>query len=146
MVELPPNAPARIVNITPLIRRYPTKLASFLGATLDTRPVTPFKLPSITILFSDLVRPVENITSEQVLAAKTARPENVRVDLAAQLFDPRGCSEFGIWIAFGRSTTELTTPTSYLVVAARLFPQSTGCAFVASTTRAVTRRLSRSTL
>ena len=105
-VKLPTDAPsARIVDIASLIKRYPTKLSSLLGVILNAHSTTPFKLSSVTISFSDLVRPVENITSEQVLVIKTTRPENVRIDPAAQLFDPRkvylligGCSEFGIGI------------------------------------------------
>ena len=105
-VKLPADASsARIVDIVSLIKRYPTKLSSFLGAILNAHSVAPFKLSSVTISFSDLVRPVENITPEQVLIVRTTRPENVRVDPAAQLFDPRkvylligGCSEFGIGV------------------------------------------------
>ena len=105
-VKLPADAPSvRVVDIVALIKRYPTKLSSLLGAILNAHSVTPFKLSPVTISFSDLVRPVENITSGQVLVIKATRPDNVRVDPAAQLFDPRkvyllvgGCSEFGIGI------------------------------------------------
>lgn len=105
-VKLPADVPsARIVDIVSLIKGYPTKLSSFLGAILSAHSTTPFKLSPVTISFSDLVRPVENINSGQVLVIKTTRPESVRVDPAAQLFDPRkvyllvgGCSEFGIGI------------------------------------------------
>lgn len=105
-VKLPADAPsARVVDIISLVERHPTKLSSFLGAILRTHSATPFKLSPVTISFSDLVRPVKNITTSQVLVIKTTRPENVRIDPAAQLFDPRkvyllvgGCSEFGIGI------------------------------------------------
>ena len=104
-VKLPADAPARIVDVVSLVRRYPARLSSFLSAILNAHSTTPFKLSPVTISFSDLVRPVENITSGQVLVVKTTRPENVRIDPAAQLFDPRkvylligGCSEFGIGI------------------------------------------------
>jgi len=106
LVKLPIDAPsARIVDIISLIKKYPAKLSSFLGAILEAHSTSPFKLSPVTISFSDLVRPVDDITSGQVLVIKTTRPENVRVDPAAQLFDPRkvylligGCSEFGIGI------------------------------------------------
>ena len=105
-VKLPVDASsARIVDVNTLIKKYPTKLASFLNSILKVHSITPFELSPVTISFSDLVRSVGNITSEQVLVIKTARPESVRVDPAAQLFDPRkvylligGCSEFGIGI------------------------------------------------
>ena len=102
-VKLPVDAPsARIVDVNALIKKYLTKLASFLNSILTAHSITPFELSPVTISFSDLVRPVGNITSGQTLVIKTARPESVRVDPAAQLFDPRkvylligGCSEFG---------------------------------------------------
>ena len=105
-VKLPAGVPsARIVDIVSLIKGYPTKLSSFLGAILSAHSTTPFKLSPVTVSFSDLARPVENINSGQVLVIKTTRPGSVRVDPAGQLFDPRkvylligGCSEFGIGI------------------------------------------------
>jgi len=105
-VKLPADAPsARVVDIASLIKKYPTKLTYFLNAILKSHSTTPFKLSPVTISFSDLVRPVENVTSGQVLVVKTTRPDDVRIDPAAQLFDPRkvylligGCSEFGIGI------------------------------------------------
>ena len=105
-VKLPADAPsARVVDIVSLIKKYPTKLASFLCSILKAHSTTPFKLSPVTISFSDLVRPVEDITSGQVLVVNTTRPSDVRIDPAAQLFDPRkvylligGCSEFGIGI------------------------------------------------
>ena len=52
-----------------------------------------------------LVRPVEDITSGKVLVIKTTRPDDVRIDPVARLFDPRevyllidGCIEFAIGI------------------------------------------------
>lgn len=105
-VKLPADAPsARIVDVASLVKRHPTKLSSFLSAIFEAHSTTPFKLSPITITFSDLVRPVKDISPGQVLVIKTIRPENVRIDPAAQLFDPRkvylligGCSEFGIGI------------------------------------------------
>ena len=105
-VELPADAPStRIVDIVSLMKRHPTKLSSFLSAVIEAHYATPFKLSPFTVTFSDLVRPVESIKSSQVLVVKTTRPENVHIDPAAQLFDPRkvylligGCSEFGIGI------------------------------------------------
>jgi hypothetical protein len=67
--------------------------------------ITHFELSPVTISPSDLVRPVGNITSGQVLVIKITRLEGVRVDPAAQLFGPRkvypligGCGEFDIEI------------------------------------------------
>ena len=105
-VKLPADAPAaRIVDIVALAKKHPAKLTAFLDAVLNAHVAKPFKLFPVSISFSDLVRPVENITSSQVLIIKTVRLENVRIDPAAQLFDPRktsllvgGCSEFGIGI------------------------------------------------
>ena len=105
-VKLPADAPsARIVDVHSLVKRYPTKLSSFLSAILKVHSTTPFKLSPVVISFSDLVRPVKSVTPGQVLVIKTTRPEDVRIDPAAQLFDPRkvyllvgGCSEFGIGI------------------------------------------------
>ena len=105
-VRLPTDAPAaRIVDIASLAKKHPAKLAAFLDAVLKAHVTRPFKLSHVSISFSDLVRPVEDISSAQVLVIKNTRPENVRVDSAAQLFDPRktyllvgGCSEFGIRI------------------------------------------------
>ena len=105
-VKLPIDVPsARIVDVVTLIKRYPLKLSSILSAILKAHSSTPFKLSPILISFSDLARPIPNITSNQVLVIKTTRPEDVRIDPAAQLFDPRkvylligGCSEFGIGI------------------------------------------------
>jgi len=105
-VKLPADASsARIVDIISLVKKYPSRLSSFLCAILTAHSTMPFKLSPVTISFSDLVRPIENITSGQVLVINTTRPENVRIDPAAQLFDPRkvylligGCSEFGIGI------------------------------------------------
>ena len=104
--KLPADVPAaRIVDIASLVKKHPVKLATFLDAVLDAHVAQPFELSPVSISFSDLVRPVGNITSAQVLVVKPTRPENVRVDPAAQLFDPRktyllvgGCSEFGIGI------------------------------------------------
>ena len=105
-VKLPAGIPsARIVDVASLIEGYPAKLSSFLGAILGAHSTTPFKLSPVTVSFSDLVRPIESINSGQVLVIKTTRPESIRIDPAAQLFDPRkvylligGCSEFGIGI------------------------------------------------
>ena len=105
-VRLPVDAPAaRIVDIASLVKKHPAKLAAFLDALLNAHVAKPFNLSPVSISFSDLVRPVEKITPTQVLVISTTRPENVRVDPAAQLFDPRktylligGCSEFGIGI------------------------------------------------
>ena len=104
--RLPADAPAaRVVDIASLVKKHPAKLATFLDAVLDAHVAKPFKLSPVSISFSDLVRPAGDITAAQVLVIKTTRPENVRVDPAAQLFDPRktyllvgGCSEFGIGI------------------------------------------------
>ena len=106
-VRLSTDAPAtRIVDITTLVKKHPAKLATFLSAVLDAHITKPFKLSPVPISFSDLVHPVEDITAAQVLVIKPTRPEHVRVDPAAQLFDPRktyllvgGCSELGVGIA-----------------------------------------------
>ena len=106
-VKLPVDAPAtRIVDIASLTKKNPAKLTAFLVALLNAHVVKQFKLSPVSISFSDLARPVEKIVSAQILVLKTTRPVNVRVDPAAQLFDPRktyllvgGCSEFGIGIA-----------------------------------------------
>lgn len=105
-VRLPADVPsARIVDVVSLIKRYPTKVSSFLDAILKVHSTTPFKISPIVVSFSDLAYPIQDIKSDQVLVVKTTRPENVRIDPAAQLFDPRkvyllvgGCSEFGIGI------------------------------------------------
>ena len=105
-VKLPADAPAaRIVDIPTLVKKYPAKLTAFLDVVLKAHADKSFKLSPISISFSDLLRPVETVTPAQVLVIKATRPENLRVDPAAQLFDPRktyllvgGCSEFGIGI------------------------------------------------
>jgi KR domain len=105
-VELPLGATStHIVDVATLAEKYPSKLRSFLGAVVDAHTKSPFKLSSAVLSFTDLTRPVQNISAFEVLVINTVRPENVRVDPAAQLFDPRksylligGCSEFGIGI------------------------------------------------
>jgi KR domain len=107
-VKLPSGAPSiHIVDVVTLAEKYPSKLSSFLGAVVDAHTKFPFKLSFTVLSFTDLTRPVQNISAFEVLVINTAvRPENVRVDPAAQLFDPRksylligGCSEFGIGIS-----------------------------------------------
>jgi len=106
-VRLPTDAPAaRIVDIVTMVKKHPAKLATFLGAVLTAHASKPFKLSPVPISFSDLVHPVGDITAAQVLVIKPTRPEHVRVDPAAQLFDPRktyllvgGCSELGVGTA-----------------------------------------------
>ena len=105
-VRLPADTPAaRIVDIASLAKRHPSILATFLGAVLNAHVIKPFRFSPVPISFSDLVRPVGDITTAQVLVVKTTRPEHIMVDPAAQLFDPRktyllvgGCSELGIGI------------------------------------------------
>ena len=106
-VKFPADTPsARIVDVASLVKKYPARLPSFLDAILKAHSTKPFRLSPVTTTFSDLARPVKTITPGQVLIVKTTRPVNVRIDPAAQLFDPRkvylligGCSEFGIGIA-----------------------------------------------
>ena len=106
-VRLPTDAPAaRIVDIATLVNKHPAKLAALLSPILHAHVVKPFKLSPVPISFSDLARPVDDITVAQVLVVKTTRPERIRVDPAAQLFDPRkiyllvgGCSELGVGIS-----------------------------------------------
>jgi hypothetical protein len=100
------DAPSvRIVDVNTLIKKYPTKLASFLSSILKVHSITPFELSRVTISFSDLVRSVGNIAPGRALVIRTARPESVRVNPAAQSFGPRkvylligGCGGFGIGI------------------------------------------------
>ena len=105
-VRLPTDAPAaRIIDIATLAKKRPAKLATLLSVVLDAHVAKPFKLSPVPISFSDLVRPVKEVTAAQVLVVKTTRPEHIRIDPAAQLFDPRktyllvgGCSELGVGI------------------------------------------------
>ena len=106
-VKLPTDVPAsRIIDIASLVRKDPAKVATSLDAVLTAHVNKPFKFSPVPISFSDLVRLVGDITTEQVIFVETTHPEHVRVDPAAQLFDPRktyllvgGCSELGTGIA-----------------------------------------------
>ena len=106
-ISLPADAPnASIVDIAFLVKKDPAKLVTFLDAILNAHVKKPFKFSPVPISFSDLVRPVGDITTEQVIFVETTHPDHVRVDPAAQLFDPRktyllvgGCSELGTGIA-----------------------------------------------
>ena len=105
-VKLPTDAPAaRIVDIPSLAKKHPAKLATFLSAVVKAHATKPFKLSPVPVSFSHLVRPLKEITAAEVIVVKTTRPEHIRVDPAAQLFDPRktyllvgGCSELGVGI------------------------------------------------
>ena len=89
-----PSGPAaRIVDITSLVKKHSAKLVTFLDAVLDAHVVKPFKLSPVSISFSDLVRPVGDVTAAQVLVIKTTHPENVRAVQSTFLpvvLDPRG--------------------------------------------------------
>jgi len=106
-VRPPTDVPtARTIDIVTLVKKHPARLATYLSAVLNAHVTKPFKLSPVPIPFSDLIHPVGDISAAQVLVLKTTRPEHVRVDPAAQLFDPRktyllvgGCSEFGVGIA-----------------------------------------------
>ena len=102
----PTDAPAaRIVDIPSLAKKHPAKLATFLTAVVKAHITKPFKFSPVHILFSDLIRPLKEIAAAEVIVVKTTRPEHIRVDPAAQLFDPRktyllvgGCSELDVGI------------------------------------------------